>query len=94
MRLEALDDHRLDAEQPCAGGPVADEPVPYSLPATMTSGTPSFLVLHRRIVDRHDLAVGQMLVMPPSMPDTISFFDATLAQVAAIITWWLPRRAP
>ena len=35
-----------------------DEPVPYSLPAKMTSGTPSACVAHGGVVDRHDLAVG------------------------------------
>ncbi len=43
--LEALDDHRLDAR--AASVPLAaqsrDEPVPYSLPPKMTSGTPRFL---------------------------------------------------
>ena len=29
-----------------------DEPVPYSLPAKITSGTPSCPVAHRRVVDR------------------------------------------
>ena len=38
-----------------------DEPVPYSLPPKMTSGTPSLLILHRRVVDRHHRAVGLML---------------------------------
>ena len=37
-----------------------DEPVPYSLPARTTSGMPSRLVLHRGVVDRHLLAVGQV----------------------------------
>ena len=35
-----------------------DEPEPYSLPAMTSSGTPP-LVLHRRVVDRRHLAVGQ-----------------------------------
>ena len=41
--LEALDDDRLDAEQhvPLAAQS-REEPVPYSLPAKTTSGTPSF----------------------------------------------------
>ena len=33
-------------------------PVPYSWPAKITSGTPSALVPHRGVVDRHLLAVG------------------------------------
>ena len=33
-----------------------EEPVPYSLPAKTTSGMPSLLVAHRRVVDRHLLA--------------------------------------
>jgi hypothetical protein len=45
-----------------AGVPFAaqsrEEPVPYSLPAKTTSGTPSGLVAHRRVVDRHLLADG------------------------------------
>jgi hypothetical protein len=40
--LEAARDHRLDAEQLRAlGGPVADEPVPYSSPPKITVGVPS-----------------------------------------------------
>ena len=37
-----------------------DEPLPYSTPAKTTSGTPSALIFHRRVVDRHRLAVGKM----------------------------------
>ena len=38
-----------------------DEPEPYSLPASTTSGTPSVEVAHRGVVDRHLLAaVGEV----------------------------------
>ena len=37
-----------------------DEPEPYSLPASTTSGTPSAAYLHRGVVDRRRLAVGQV----------------------------------
>ena len=38
-----------------------EEPVPYSLPAMTTSGTLFGLVLHRRVVNRHRFAIGEML---------------------------------
>ena len=37
-----------------------EEPVPYSLPAKTTSGTPSLLVAHGGVVDEHPLARGLM----------------------------------
>ena len=35
-------------------------PAPYSVPAKTTSGAPSSLIKHRGVVDRHQLAVGQV----------------------------------
>ena len=59
--LVALGDHRPDAEQ---RGPLAaqsrDEPEPYSLPARMTSGTPSAAYFIAASKMRHLLAVGQV----------------------------------
>jgi hypothetical protein len=48
-----------------------DEPVPYSLPGEHDERHAG-LVLHRRVVDRHLLAVGQVRVTPPSVPGTSS----------------------
>ena len=70
-----------------------DEPVPYSLPAKMTSGVPA-LILHRRVVDRHLAPSGSAQVAPPSLPPSISFLMRMLAKVPRIITSWLPRDAP
>ena len=54
----------MTARTPSSRGPFAaqsrDEPEPYSLPASTTSGTPSVVVFHRGVVDRHVLAVGQV----------------------------------
>ena len=70
-------------------------PMPYSLPPNTTNGTPSALVFHRGIIDRHFGAVGiGGLVRPPSMPCSISFLMRMLAKVPRIMTSWLPRRAP
>ena len=55
---------RCTARTPSSCEPFAAQsrelPEPYSLPASTTSGTPSAVVLHRRVVDRRRLAVGKM----------------------------------
>ena len=55
----------MTARTPSSRVPLAaqsrDEPVPYSLPAKTTSGTPSALVAHGGVVDRHDGAVRLVL---------------------------------
>ena len=60
----ARSSRRCTALTPSSSVPFAaqsrDEPEPYSLPAMISSGTPASLVLHRRVVDRHHLAAGQV----------------------------------
>ncbi len=55
----------ITARTPSSAVPFAAQsrelPVPYSSPAITISGMPCCLVLHRRVVDRHLLAVGQVL---------------------------------
>ena len=57
--LEALRDDGAHAEKrvPFAAQS-REEPVPYSLPAKITSGTRSRAIAHRRVVDRHLIAGG------------------------------------
>ena len=54
-------DCAITARTPSRRVPLAaqsrDEPVPYSLPAKMTSGVPGLLIGHGGVVDRHCLAV-------------------------------------
>jgi hypothetical protein len=70
--LEALGDHGADAEELRPLRAQSRElPVPYSWPASTTSGHAALLVLHRRVVDAHLLAARRVSVTPPSTPGTI-----------------------
>ena len=74
-----------------------EEPEPYSLPASMTSGDALLLVAHRGVVDRHLLAVEPSEVArdAPSVAAAPSWLRRRmLANVPRIITSWLPRREP
>ena len=54
----------ITARTPSSSVPLAaqsrDDPEPYSLPPSTISGTPSFSIVHRRVVNRHLLAVRQV----------------------------------
>ena len=61
--MNALEDSAMTALTPSSIGPFAaqsrEEPLPYSLPASTMSGTPSARYFSDGIEDRHLLAVGQ-----------------------------------
>ena len=87
-----------------------EEPDPYSLPPSTTSGTSSAMYLHRRVVDRHLLGLGRLAAVatggrrsrasrrPPAAPRRparlIRLRSLMFANVPRIITSWLPRREP
>ncbi len=101
MRLERWIRSKLSAmtaRTPSNAVPLAaqsrDEPDPYSLPASTTSGTPSSA--YRRAASKMVACSpsGRCTVNPPSVPGAIWFRNRTLANVPRIITSWLPRRVP
>ena len=69
-------------------------PVPYSLPARITSGVPAALYLTD--ASKMDICspLGMCSVTPPSVPGSSRLRRRILAKVPRIITSWLPRRAP
>jgi hypothetical protein len=72
-----------------------DEPEPYSLPESTTSGTPA----SRYFSDASKTVVTspspiRSRVYPPSVPGAISLRRRMFANVPRIITSWLPRREP
>ena len=71
-----------------------DEPEPYSLPASTTSGTPSAWYsweASKMLVWRPS---GRWRVTPPSVPGANWLRSRMLANVPRTMTSWLPRRVP
>ena len=93
-------DSAMTARTPSSAVPLAaqsrEEPEPYSLPASTTSGVAVRGVLLGRVVDRRLLTVGpgRWRVTPPSVPGASWLRSRMLAKVPRIITSWLPRREP
>ena len=72
-----------------------DEPEPYSLPASTTSGVPASAYATRRVVDRRDVAgAGEVAGHPPSVPGASWLRSRMFANVPRTITSWFPRREP
>ena len=100
--LEALRDHRLDAEKLRAlRGPVARRPGAVFLAAEDDRRRALRDVFHRGVVDRHPLArrleqrdAAFLATCRRLSAGSIRFLIRTLANVPRIITSWLPRREP
>ena len=72
-----------------------DEPEPYSLPASTTSGVPFsryFSEASKTVVTSPSSVKSR--VNPPSVPGASWLRSRMLAKVPRIITSWLPRREP
>ena len=70
------------------------EPLPYSLPASTTSGVPVVPVAHGGLVDARDLAGGQVRRPGALLARASSLRRRMFPKVPRIITSWLPRREP
>ena len=83
-------DSAITARTPSSSVPLAaqsrDDPDPYSLPAMTIQRHPRLAVLHRGVVDRHQLAARLISVHPPSIPDASWLRSRTLANVPRIMT--------
>ena len=77
----------ITARTPSSVTPLAaqsrDEPEPYSLPARISSGTPSCLVVQRSVVDVHLLAVRQVARPAAFGPGGELIAEADVGQRAA-----------
>ena len=89
----------MTAFTPSSSVPLAaqsrDEPVPYSLPATITSGTPSLWYFDGGVVDRHLRAVGHVpgdaalgarrhLVLEPDVGEGAAHHHLVIAAARAV----------
>ena len=88
----------MTARTPRSAVPLAAQsrllPVPYSRPASTTSGTPSSAYCMAASKMEVSAPSGRCRVTPPSVPGASRLRRRTLANVPRIITSWLPRRAP
>ena len=89
----------MTAFTPSSAVPLAaqsrDEPEPYSLPDSTTSGVPAamyFSDASNTVVTSPSPAKSR--VKPPSVPGASWLRSRMLAKVPRIITSWLPRREP
>ena len=83
-------DSAITARTPSSTVPFAAqsrlEPVPYSLPATMTSGVPCCWYCIDASKIETGAPPGSVVVQPPSVPGTSSLRRRMLAKVPRIIT--------
>ena len=90
----------MTAFTPSSAVPLAaqsrDDPEPYSLPASTTSGMPGCGVVLRRVVDVRLLAAGREVAGVAALDAVATSWlrSRMLAKVPRIITSWLPRREP
>src|SRR2546430_7515924 len=74
-----------------------DEPVPYSVPARITSGdfvSAYFIAASKIDICSPSAPLEKYFVTPPSVPGTIRFLIRTLANVPRVMTRSFPRREP
>ena len=95
MRSKLVGQHGADAQQACAlGRPVAAAARAVFLAGEHHQRHAFGLVFHRRVVDRHQLAVGQMPGDAAFGAGRQRLRRRMLANVPRVITRSLPRREP